>query len=496
MNLRKLLILGVIGGLLLGSGIAPGASADSTPVPTPDAIGATFKTYLPIMLHTSLLPPIPTNLPPTFGVELINAVDSTLMNNLSGSGATWTRHTVLEWASIEPVRTNPPTYLWNKVNNGKESSLRAASDRGVDVIATVKFTPSWAQKYPGVSCGPVHPNNLDEFAQFMAAAVARYSVPPYNIKFWEIGNEPDVDISIDPPDSVFGCWGDQSKPATFGGDYYAEMLKVVYPAIKAADPSAQVVIGGLLLDCDPNNPPPNKSCIDANFLEGILMNDGADYFDYVAFHAYANYVPTPSLTNPSIVDENPPSPWAHLGGTVVGKVTFLRNVLAKYGVSKPLILDEGGLICHTSFQLLCNPPSAKFYQDQADYLVKMYVRNISLDIVATIWFTLEGPGWHYGGLYYDTITTPKPAYYALSYLTRELNGAAYVGQVNQYPGVWGYEFSTATKRIWVLGVSGLNGYTITLPAGWQAVYDKYGAAVTPNNNQVYVKSPLYVEFAP
>jgi hypothetical protein len=59
------------------------------------------------------------------------------------------------------------------VNGGKETALATASASGVNVIATVKYTPSWAQKYSGVSCGPVHPNNLDEFAQFMAAAVAR-----------------------------------------------------------------------------------------------------------------------------------------------------------------------------------------------------------------------------------------------------------------------------------------------------------------------------------
>ena len=35
----------------------------------------------------------------------------------------------------------------------------------------------------------------------------------------------------------------------YGGGYYAEMLKIVYPQIKAADPEAQILIGGLLLFC-------------------------------------------------------------------------------------------------------------------------------------------------------------------------------------------------------------------------------------------------------
>jgi hypothetical protein len=46
-----------------------------------------------------------------------------------------------------------------------------------------------------------------------------------------------------------------SDPVTlnFGGEYYGNMLKIVYPAIKSADPQAQVLVGGLLLDCDPVN---------------------------------------------------------------------------------------------------------------------------------------------------------------------------------------------------------------------------------------------------
>jgi hypothetical protein len=84
----------------------------------------------------------------------------------------------------------------------------------------------------------------------------------------------------------------------------------------------------------------------------------------------------------------------------------------------------------------------------------------------------------------------------MSFLTTELAGASYVATLNQYAGVWGYEFLSSTKRIWVLGLPDSTGVTITLPAGWQHVYNKYGAVITPNGNQVFVQSPLYVEFAP
>ena len=127
----------------------------------------------------------------------------------------------------------------------------------------------------------------------MHALVARYSVALYNIKYWELWNEPDIASSNFPGDNLFGCWGDPNDPY-YGGGYYADMLREVYPQIKAADPQGQVLVGGLLLDCDPrlgagcekvkNNNQPSK------FLEGILRKNGVPFFDGVSFHAYDYYL--------------------------------------------------------------------------------------------------------------------------------------------------------------------------------------------------------------
>src|SRR5690606_32739206 len=125
------------------------------------------------------------------------------------------------------------------------------SEQKLTPIIVISHTPTWAQQVPGASCGPIKPTALADFAKFMGEMASRYSKPPYNVHYWEIGNEPDVAPEQVPNDSVFGCWGNMSDPY-YGGAYYAEMLKVVYPAIKKADPLAQVVFGGLLLDCDPN----------------------------------------------------------------------------------------------------------------------------------------------------------------------------------------------------------------------------------------------------
>jgi hypothetical protein len=120
--------------------------------------------------------------------------------------------------------------------------LIEASDRGLNIILIIRSTPSWAQKRSGVSCGAVKFEKLSAFSKFVGDAVARYSNPPYNVKYWELGNEPDIDPSLVPSDNPFGCWGDDTD-LYYGGGYYAEMLKQIYPVIKAADPEAHVLIG-------------------------------------------------------------------------------------------------------------------------------------------------------------------------------------------------------------------------------------------------------------
>ncbi|MCK4827856.1 hypothetical protein KA005_69650, partial [bacterium] len=200
---------------------------------------------------------------------------------LVGSGLQLVRYNALLWQKVEP---NSGDRQWDAVAE-LESKLINAADFGLSTILIVRGTPSWAQKVPGAACGPVRQDKLADFASFLSDAVSRYSSPPFNVKFWELGNEPDVDPSLVRPNSVFGCWGDNSDPY-YGGGYYAEMLKVVYPAIKAADPEAKVLIGGLLLDCDPTYPPEGKDCKPGKYLEGILRNGGGEYFDIVSFHGY------------------------------------------------------------------------------------------------------------------------------------------------------------------------------------------------------------------
>ncbi len=397
------------------------------------------------------------------------------------AGVHWVRFPAFDWDRIQPTRTS--TYDWQTVD---EVSLRNAADEGLQIIGTIKYTPAWAQKVPGSFCGPIRQDVLGEYAQFLTALVKRYSQGPYNIHYWELGNEPDVDPAWVGPRQIFGCWGDFQDPY-YGGGYYAEMLKAAYPAIKAADPRAQVLIGGLLLDCDPTHPPQGQDCKPAKFLEGILSNGGGNYFDIVSFHGYHLY-------NGALQwDELYPT-WAARGGAVLGRIDFLREVMSAYGVDKPLMHTEGGLLCHENSPF-CNPPQPEFFQQQADYVVWLFVRNWAQGLHATIWYHFEGSGWRHSGLL-DENQQSKPAYDALKFLSQELDGAKYEKAVTRYSGLRAYEFSAPGKRIWVLWAPDEQPHPITLPAGANKVYDKYGVPVAPVGGKVTVKSPIYVELAP
>jgi len=433
-----------------------------------------YSVYLPIVLRD--FPPPPG----IFGAEIHHLTDTNL-SSASDVKLSWVRNAVFSWADIEPDRQDTPIYQWENVD---EAGLIESTKRLMTVVAVVKYTPAWAQKITGVRCGPIHQDALDEFYNFVYAAVKRYSAPPYNIRYWEFGNEPDVDPSIIPPDYPFGCWGDLNDPY-YGGGYYAEMLKRAYPAVKAANPNAKVIIGGLLLDCDPENPPPNDriGCLPAKFFEGILRNEGASYFDIVAFHSYALYYDN------HIYDEDHQN-WDDRGGQIYGKVNFLRSVMGAYGIDKPILVTETSLSCNG---VDCATYSDHFYDLQADFVVSSYARTWGLGLLGSIWYSLEDNGWRESSLFDGS--TPKPGYYALRFMSELLAEAKVGGAITEYSGLRGYQFQLPTKKIWILwSPDGVTARQVALPTGTTKIYDKFGNLIEPMPNPVTIIHPTYFEF--
>ena len=160
-----------------------------------------------------------------------------LVEALRESGACWTRARV-EWQLIQP---DPPPAAYNWGWYG-EKRLAALGETGVQLIGTIDDVPDWArgEPYPGVRCTLIRDDRLADFGQFLTDLVNRYKEPPWNIRTWELRNEPDGTAEW-LTYAGQGCAGEY-------GDKYAEMMSVAYPAIKAADPGATVLMGGVAYD--------------------------------------------------------------------------------------------------------------------------------------------------------------------------------------------------------------------------------------------------------
>jgi hypothetical protein len=139
-------------------------------------------------------------------------------------GVKWSREE-MSWANLEPYGKG--SYNWGAYDPWINELLAA----GINVVGSIQTTPAWAS---GANRNAPDwywqvPNNPQDFADFASAAAAHYKG---KIHYWEIWNEPDVDITF----KCNGC----DKPA-----FYARMLALSYSAIKKADPTATVLIGGL-----------------------------------------------------------------------------------------------------------------------------------------------------------------------------------------------------------------------------------------------------------
>lgn len=443
---------------------APPASA--TPLPTPTRVPPNTRLLrLPLMILES------SPRQSVFGIEVHPYHARAVADEIEAAKLSWTRMNAIDWAQVEPVEG---ARQWGALAS-LESSLAELGRRGATPILLVKHAPSWAQRVPGSACGPIREDKLQAFASFMEDLARRYARPPYNVEYWELWNEPDVAVGLVPGNSVFGCWGDPND-YFFGGGYFGQMISVVAPAIRRGNPSAKVVLGGLLLDCDPENPPPGRDCREARFLEGVLIGGAGPHLDMIGYHAYSYWNGAREdwdLNNPA---------WRHRGGATFGKLHFIRSVLARYGVAgMPVILNETAFACHPSTHC----PEDSLQHHQAIFAVRLYTRIWANQVGGAVWYTLNGPGWRQSGLL-DGADGARPAYTSLHFMSNLLSGATYTGEV-QDGQLEGHRFRKGASTIHVLwSNNGDDGQNYSLGAGRNELYNMYGQPLGHNGTEIGV----------
>jgi hypothetical protein len=466
-----------------------------TPNPEPQALKSPVAQTVP--LPTSPDATEESNLLPT-STYLPVIVSKNMFENVSVFGTLMTKLAAEKGLDKMAEAKNvwaPRDYPWDVIESSegarnwdnpqileREEEFRNTAAKGMKVVFILDFTPQWALK-DGYSCGAAREDKFQALGNLVYDLVKRYSAPPYNIKYWQVSNEPDVAGAI-------GCWGDPAD-GFYGGAYYGKMLQAVYPRLKQADPESSFLVGGLLMDCHPdlsNCDEPKKRS--TRFMEGILTSGAAQSFDGIAFHAYDYYNGAGKYIN-----ENWNSSSDTTGPALVAKSTFLRELLARYGVTGKILLNtETAVLCgSTGKEDYCQTPELQ--ETKSAYVVQNYTLAIVHKLTANVWFYTTG-GWRQSGLLDDSLV-PYPAYYSFKATSEELGRSVFNQKVNQdgTPALAIYEFKTASNYIWVVWSMDGQMNTLNLPANVNRVLDQVGNLVTFSGPTISVDwHPIFVEF--
>jgi hypothetical protein len=269
------------------------------------------------------------------------------------------------------------------------------------------------------------------------------------------------------------------------------MLKVVAPALRQADPDAKILVGGLLLDT-PNTTDPNLGKPEL-FLKGILEAGAGNSFDILAFHAYPFYDGT-------IDSDLGNSKWKDWGGVTLGKIAYIRQTLAAYGVGNmPLSLDEAALLYWTAdgSEPADSAIPAEFLDAQASHLVRQISRSMSQGVQSYVWYTLHKSGWFSSGLL-NTNYTPRPAYTAYQQLIKMAESRSAVSTSLYGNTVEAYRFAAGSPVVDVLWSKDAQIDIVDVPTtAFVAAYTRDGQTIQPVNTGERQKvevgvTPVYI----
>lgn len=375
--------------------------------------------------------PVPTEMPepvPTtsirFAIDPNGDMSPLMLDGIAGSGAGAVR-TEMPWATLEPNNVAPRRYDWAPM----DTKLKRLAERGLSPIVLVDGCPKWACNSPG---GPIRPDKLNAFVEFMSAVVARYSKAPYNVHYWELWNEPDSSIG----EGGLSDWGMHAEE-------YASMLKAIRRGVLDADPNAKLIMGGLAYD----NFKESGGPFNRQFLDEFLDAGGANYLDYFNFHYYVNNVNWCSLTE---------------------KISELRSKLASHNVGLPIICTETGLTSNSDYG--SSPEIQSLYAAQA------YAQALGERLESVAWYTARDfqtdvRGWQIfkdSGLL-DANNKPKPAYQAYKWASLAYGQREVVRTLNSGDGVAaprkGYEFGPDTTHNGALWVVWAWDFSVYAPCG-------------------------------
>jgi Tol biopolymer transport system component len=307
-----------------------------------------------------------------YGVNMADLGKAYLVSDM---GFDWVKSYV-NWETVEPEQDQ---YRWVDPDN----IVNAFEDYGIQILMRVHGTPAWAKPEGTFLSYP--PDDVADFARFMEALTSRYKG---QVAAYEIWNEPNLDYE----------WGYlEPDPAR-----YTALLQAAYQAVKAVDPDALVISGGLATTGDGSA----TATGDLDFLQGMYDAGARGYFDALGSHPYA------FGHDPDYED-----PW----GLSLSRAAQQRDVMIANGDAEtPIWITEAGWVLHTNWNLVEHEEIAVDEAQQAEYLVRAYQKVpaewpwvealflFNLDFSSVPWYRAAEPMRWYAILNPDR--TPRPAY--------------------------------------------------------------------------------------
>ncbi|MDX6651120.1 MAG: hypothetical protein QOJ97_3071 [Solirubrobacteraceae bacterium] len=252
-------------------------------------------------------------------------------------------------AGFDPGNPNSPGYNWGPL----DAAIAAVRSNGMRVMLTVNQSgPRWASLEPNVAQKSWKPNPV-RFAQFAGAVARRYRA---SVDRYLVGSEPNQLVFLAPQST---CVGRRCTPAA--PHAYRNLLNAAYPAIKANDPGAQLLIGELA----PVGSGPSRAggltpmmfirelaCVDARFrnlsaprCRGFRAVRG----DGFGYHPYMNTKTAPTV------------PQANKELAKIGDLPRLLGVLDRLSSRGRLRSNTGRFRLYlTEFGYITRPPNPRF----------------------------------------------------------------------------------------------------------------------------------------
>jgi hypothetical protein len=295
-----------------------------------------------------------------------------------GLGVHWIR-VDFDWFRMEPQQGR---FAWEETDRVIEGSR----ERGLEVLATLAYTPAWASSNPGNHGTNDPPASIELWRSFVRASVSRYRE---RVRFWQFWNEPNL--------SEF--WNGSML------QYRVSILEEGARTAKSVAPSSRVVAPGLA----------NVGAWRDWFQEAIRAKG---FIDVVNHHSYA------STGRASIVELRTDRPFQ----------TSLRTLMRENGVDdRPFWLTETG-------RRTADGDQPRYYQEVlATLRAETWVSRL---FFFHYW---DGPGQGNGGFgIVNEDFSYKPAYFVLqTAMTMSSIGEAELSKSTRESATAGYAKYTA-----------------------------------------------------